>query len=261
MNAKPPVVNSALKVLEALELICQAQQPISLEELAGALEVSGPTAYRIVNTLIETNFVKPHGYRRGYSATMKVVGLGAQYAGSFEFRDAARRAFRPVGMRFAETITVAKVDGFEAVFIDKIRVGSSLVFYCDIGRSLPLHLGAAPRCILAHLSDEEFESYLHAELVPRTTASLADPDVLRAARDQARADGFVLSVDEVDLGVSGIAVPILDPAGQILGAVAIANTSSAWTPADRAARAEAMIAAAAGMVEAMGGGTAKSAIA
>lgn len=260
MNAKPPVVSSALKVFEALELICQAQQPISLDELARSLEVSGPTAYRIVNTLIETNFVKPHGYRQGYSATMKIFGLGAQYAGSFEFRDAARRAFRPVGMRFAETITVAKVDGFEAVFIDKIRAGASLVFYCDIGRSLPLHVGAAPRCILAHLGDEEFESYLQTDLLARTTETLTDPDELRAARDRARADGFVLSVDEVDRGVSGIAVPVLDPAGQILGAVAIANTSSAWSPADRAARAEAMKAAAAGMAEAMGGGPAKSAI-
>lgn len=247
MNAKLPIVQSAVKVIEALEMLCGANTSLSLEELAEKLGVTGPTAYRIVNTLIQAGYVKPQGFRQGYVPTMKVLGLGSNVAGSFDLRDAARTAFRPVGMRFGETITIAQADGTSAVFIDKLRAGSSLVFYCDIGRSLPIHLGAAGRAILAHITDEEFERYLTTDLISRTEASIVDPQVLRTLRKQTREEGFVVSIDEVDIGVSAVAVPILDPTGRILGAAAIANTSSAWAPADRKARADAMTAASAAM--------------
>lgn len=243
MSTQPPIVSSAVKVLAALELLCRAGRPLSLESIARDLGVTQPTGYRIVNTLIATGYVKPQGVRQGYVATVKVMGLGSHMSGSWDLRDAARKVFRPIGMKFGETITVARLDGFQSVFVDKIRAGSSLVFFCDIGRSLPLHLGAAGRSMLAHLSDEEFESYLTSDLASRTSASLVDPAVLRTVRDQTREEGYAVSIDEVDLGVSAIAVPILDPSGHPLGAAAIANTSSAWSPEDRAARAQAMLAA------------------
>ncbi|TWH71083.1 IclR family transcriptional regulator [Micromonospora olivasterospora] len=207
------------------------------------LDATTATTYRVVNTLIETGYAQLNGYRQGYTATLKVMGLGAQMPGAFDLREAARKAFRPVGMRFGETITVARLDGLSAVFIDKIRAGDSLVFYCDVGRSLPLHIGAAARCMMAHLTDEEFEALLANDLPRRTNATINSPEALRAARAQIRQDGYALSVDEVDVGVSAIAVPLLGPTRNLLGAVAIANTSSAWSPSDHADRIEAMIAA------------------
>jgi DNA-binding IclR family transcriptional regulator len=247
------VVQSALKVLKALEYLCRAPQAVSLEQLAQELSVAQPTAYRIVNTLITTGYARANGFHGGYVATLKVMELSSQVHGAFDLRDAARATFRPVGMQFGETITIAKAEGSEAVFIEKIRTGASLVFYCDIGRRLPIHIGAAGRCILAHLDDREFEDYLEGELIARTSATHTSPAVLRAQRSQALEDGYVLSVDEVDIGVSAIAVPLLGSGGRILGAAAIANTSTAWTPEDRADRVRAMKMAAANMFTAPSG--------
>jgi DNA-binding IclR family transcriptional regulator len=241
------VVQSALKVLKALEYLCRAPQAVSLEQLAHELSVTPPTAYRIVNTLITTGYARANGFHNGYVATLKVMELSSQVYGAFDLRDAARTAFRPVGTRFGETITIAKAEGSEAVFIEKIRTGASLVFFCDVGRRLPIHIGAAGRCIMAHLDEEEFENYLEGELLARTPATHSSPAVLRALRAQTREDGYVLSVDEVDIGVSAIAVPLLDSGGRILGAAAIANTSTAWTPEDRGNRVRAMKMAAASM--------------
>ncbi|GAA1791572.1 IclR family transcriptional regulator [Planosporangium flavigriseum] len=245
------VVQSALKVLKALEYLCRAPQAVSLEQLAQELSVTAPTAYRVVNTLIETGYARTNGFHNGYVATLKVMELGSHVYGSFDLRDAARAAFRPVGMRFGETITIAKSEGSEAVFIEKMRAGASLVFYCDVGRRLPVHIGAAGRCIMAHLDDEEFENYLEGELIARTPETHTSPDVLRALRAQTVEDGYVLSVDEVDIGVSAIAVPLLASGGRLLGAAAIANTSTAWTAQDRADRVAAMKMAAASMVTAV----------
>ncbi|MCE0764970.1 IclR family transcriptional regulator [Pseudonocardia kujensis] len=233
-------------MLKALEYLCRASQAVSLEELARELSVAQPTAYRIANTLIATGYARVNGFHGGYVATLKVMELSSQVYSTFDLRGEARNAFRSVGMQFGETITVAQADGFEVVFVDKIRAGASLAFYCHIGRRLPLHIGAAARCILAHLDDDELEEYLGGELTARTSATHTSPAVLRALRTQALEDGYVLSVDEVDIGVSAIAVPLMDR-GRVLGAAAIANTSTAWTPEDRADRVRAMKTAAAAM--------------
>ncbi|WGY01821.1 IclR family transcriptional regulator [Nocardioides sp. QY071] len=249
-----PLVQSALRVLKALEYLCQATQPVSLAELAAELEVAQPTAYRIVNTLIATGYARVNGFHGGYVATLKVTELISRVRSGFDLRGAARTAFRPVATHFGETITIAKAEGYEAIFVDKIQSGASLVFYCDIGRRLPMHIGAAARCILAHLDDDEVELYLGGELAARTVGTHTSPEVLRALRSQTLEDGYVLSVDEVDIGVTAIAVPLVDPGGRILGAAAIANTSTAWTSEDRAARVTMMKAAAAAMSETVAGG-------
>ncbi|WP_432991920.1 IclR family transcriptional regulator [Dactylosporangium sp. CA-233914] len=254
---EPPraVVSSAVKVLRALEIVCASEDVVSLERLASELSVSKPTAFRIMSTLIETGFVRPAGFRTGFVATLKIAELGTRRMSMLNLPEVARPVFRPVAMRFGETVTIAQTDGHEIFIVDKITAGASLVFYCDVGRRLPLHIGASARAVLAQLSDEQFESYVAGDLRPRTAKSHVSAVALRKLRRKALADGYVLSIDEVDIGVSAVAVPIVDATGSVLGAASIANTTRSWTERDHRVRAEAMQAAATKLVAVLTNGT------
>lgn len=240
------VVSSALNVLEGLRILCDAEGPVGLAEMRAALGVSEPTAFRILQTLIHSGFARTAtGGGPGYEPTLEVVRLGGVVTRRDHLLDATRAMFGPISRRFEEPITVGVPDGDHILFVEKLAGPRDPNFFCDIGERLPLHVGAAARCMLAYASDEVFEHYLEHGLGKRTPSTKTSREKLREDRAAIRADGFTVSVDEVDVGISAIGVPILNGRGEILAAAAIANVTARWSPDDIAMRAKEMCDAAA----------------
>lgn len=240
MGSQTALLSSARNVLRALEIFCGAPEPLPLAAVATRLGVSQPTAYRIVQTLIKHDFVRPVGDRAGYQVTLRVVELAGEVIDRIEVKEIIRPTFQRVAEAFDESVTVAAPDGDHIVFVDRLPALTNIHFYCNVGRRLPLHAGAAARCVLAHQEDELFERYLERRLGRLTPATETDPDELRADRDRILASGHAVSVDGVDLGISAVGVPILNGKNQVLAAVAIANLTVRWTESDIVERAKAM---------------------
>jgi DNA-binding IclR family transcriptional regulator len=91
-----------------------------------------------------------------------------------------------------------------------------------LGGSLPLHLGAAPRCLLAFEPESAWRAYLDAAHLERRTprspvtrrAVLAE---LRATRDR----GYAVSDQDVTPGVVSVGAPIFDHSGRVTASLSI----------------------------------------
>lgn len=237
------VLSSASRVLEALEIICRAGQPVSLAQLASQLGGSEVTAYRAAQTLVANGFVRAaEGARGGYEPSWRLVELSAPMLARNEVRSYAQPTLRALADRYDESITLAIPVGSSVLFVDRISVNRSIEFFCDIGRKLPLHIGAASRAVLAHYPEDLFEEYISRELGSMTSATTTSPDLLRLDREQIRARGYSISREDVEIGITGVAAPIFNGDGEILGAAAIANVSARWDESDVAERGAAMVA-------------------
>lgn len=234
------VVGSAVKVLRALRVLCAADEPVLAARLATELGTSPATAFRVAETLVHAGFARREAFGPGYVPTMDVVELSGLILGRTEITGLARPALTRLARRFGETVTLAVPDGDHVVFVDRIEGARTVRFYCDIGRRLPLHAGAAARCVMAHLPQHRFDAFLTAERERLTPSTRTSADELIADRAAIRAAGYAESLDEVDIGVSAVGVPILNADGKVLAAVAIASLSVRWGSEDRAARATAM---------------------
>ncbi len=63
--------------------------------------------------------------------------------------------------------------------------------------------------------------------LPRLTdATLADPDALRRDARLARRRGWAVTHDELEVGLSGVAVPVLGPRGQVVAALGISGPTA-----------------------------------
>src|SRR5699024_9476634 len=137
-----------------------------------------------------------------------------------------------------ETVMMAIRDRSHVIFIDRMEGTKNLRFYCDLGRRLPLHAGAAGRCILANLEDEEFNAYIARESLEKLTPqTLVDPERLTQDRRFIQDRGYAVSVNQVDRGVSAVGVPIINLRGEALAVITIANRTSQWTARDIETRA------------------------
>ena len=95
----------------------------------------------------------------------------------------------------------------------------------QLGGSLPLHAGAAPRAILSQHSERDWQSYLerNAPLRRFTDSTPVEPAALTALLRRTREDGFAVSDQDVTVGVAAIGVPITDYRGAVRGALSISG--------------------------------------
>ena len=137
-------VSSAVKVISALRVLCEAPEPMLLSDVRDALGVSEATAYRALQTLVSTGFVRSLA-EGGYEPTLEVARLGELVVQRNPLNPAVERAFRRVSQQYQEPVTVAVLDGDQAIFVKKLAGPKDPNFTCDVGVRLPLYLGAAPR--------------------------------------------------------------------------------------------------------------------
>lgn len=237
------VLSSAKRVLDGLRLIALSPEPLSLATLATGLGISEVAAYRVARTLMAAGYVRPAaGGRNGYEATWQIVEMSSALLDRSELRTLASGPLSELAGRFGESVTLAVPDGDHVLFVDRINANRNVHFYCDTGRRLPLHVGAASRAILAGAPDAVFRAYLERDLEKYTDSTETDPERLGADRDEIRARGYAVSIEDVEVGISGVGVAILNNRRQVLGAAAIANVSAKWSEDDIRVRGEAMLA-------------------
>ena len=90
-----------------------------------------------------------------------------------------------------------------------------------VGGTLPLNCGGAPKLLLAYQSPAEINRVLARPLTQLTPKSVMDPRVLRRQIDKIRERGWEFAVDDVAVGLSALAVPVLDGDGTIVCALSM----------------------------------------
>ncbi len=76
------------------------------------------------------------------------------------------------------------------------------------------------RVLLAALPEAEARARL-GPMVARTPLTLTDPDAVMARIATARADGYALIDQEVEIGLRSIAAPLMDHHGRVVAAMNI----------------------------------------
>lgn len=220
------VLSKAIAVLNAL---AQSAGGTSLNEVAAVAGINKATCHRILSTLAAGDFVErsaPGRYRLGIG----VFQVGAAMGRSLDLRERAL----PVLMRLAEetdeTVFLCVRRDWRAVCIERIEgkfVGSLAL---KLGGSLPLHVGGSPRVLLAAMSDEQIDDYLHHELqvLTRNTRTVRS----QVLRDLAkiRMQGGAISNEDVTIGAKAFGAPIYDHEGLVTGAVSLSGITARIPP-------------------------------
>ena len=85
---------------------------------------------------------------------------------------------------------------------------------------------------MAYLPEAEIDAIIHEKGLPKLcTNTITDPEVLRIELGQIRALGYALSLEETDPGAWGVAAPVRDWKGEVIGAVGIAGPTQRYEAA------------------------------
>ena len=218
-------VRVLVKAMAVLELLAEAPDALSLGDIATRLDLNKSTCHRILTTLAAGDFVErpsPGAYRLGIGA----FRIGSAMARRLSVRERALPAMRELYRNTGETVFLLVLRGDEAVSIERLDGRYASTHTLRVGGTLPLHLGAGPRLLLASLPDERVESYLAGPLQHRTSPTQATADELRDEVRRIRRDEYSTSNDDVELGVKALSVAIRDHSGDVVAAVSISGLTA-----------------------------------
>jgi DNA-binding IclR family transcriptional regulator len=213
-------VTRALAILKSFE----AKPLQELKEVSEGCRLDKATARRLLLTLMGEGFVVQDEATQAYRLGHAVRRL----AGSVPDQPDLRRIAAPVldqlasELRMTAFLSVYRDHG--AICIERFHDMHGMeVRWWSVGGTLPLNCGGAPKLLLALQSEHEVEHALKQPFVALTPKSIMDKDVLRRRLALIRKRGWELAVDDVALGLTALAVPLLDPQGNLVAAISLAG--------------------------------------
>ncbi|MBR8640477.1 IclR family transcriptional regulator [Streptomyces tuirus] len=215
---------SVVKGVQLLRELARHDSGATVTDLAKAVGLSRPTAFRLLNSLEQTGFVDRDE--------------DSKYTLGWEFARLARRAdpysglvarVQPVLDDLAETLretvtlSVPTPPGRDLDLIAASKgdhvVGVSVGTL--VGQKWPLHASSSGKILLAELTPEELAEFLPKRLEALTRDTIVDRDVLLRELQQVREQGYSIIDNELEEGLISLSRPVRDSAGGLVAVVTV----------------------------------------
>jgi len=197
------------------------QRPLStLAEIASAAEMPRATVRRMLLTLVELGYASQEADR--FSLTPKLMELGFTYLNSIPLYRSAQDALEGLAADLNELCSLAILDGTETVYLVRVQGRDFLSRGMGVGTRLPAYPTAIGRVLLAALKRPDRDKLLAlSQLRQLTTKTVASIAALNKSIDAVQRDGYSLVIEELEAGIIGLAVPVMDRRGSVVASAGI----------------------------------------
>jgi DNA-binding IclR family transcriptional regulator len=192
-------------------------------EIAARIGANKSTTFRLVNSMERIGLLDraPNGT---YALGLRLMELGALVEGRLDLRRIADPELVRLQRDLSLTAFLTVRHHFQATCVDRISGTNVDILALRLGGILPLHAGAGPRVLLAGMPEPELSAYLErAPFQPLTPSTLILANQLLADVAETRRRGYVVSIEDVTIGVAALGVPVYDASGQIAAAISVAG--------------------------------------
>jgi IclR family acetate operon transcriptional repressor len=223
-------VTNALRVMEAL---ADADRPVAVTELAARLGLAASTTHRILATLAAEGVAVRVPAHRQYRAGPGLARLARRSLGdNVRLAEAAHPVLRGLAAESGETSQLSVLDGWDTVAIDHVDSTQPVIVHHPAGALVPAHATAVGQAILAHLPDVA-RRMARDGLIAHTRRTITDPDRFAAELEVIRARGYAINVGQLHPETAGVAAPIIDGSGSVLGSIGISGPTARIAGSDR----------------------------
>lgn len=219
-------IEALTRGLEILSLFSAERSSLSLSQIVELLQLNKSTTYRVLSTLESAGYLEQDKATRYYRPGLKVLQLGFTAIHTLELRQIARPYLERLSQELGETISLATLDGFRTIYVDRIRNQTIVGVVLGVGSSLPAHCTALGKVLLAGLPEDELKQLLSdQELNPYTPKTLTKKKSLLAELQKVRLQGYAISDEELTTGLRAVAAPVRDLSKRTIAAVNVTGTT------------------------------------
>ncbi len=209
----------------------ERDEPVTVSEIAGALQIPLNSAYRLVRTL-ELGGLADRSHRPYVSLGLRFMdlGLAKQRQVTRELAPVAQPVLESLTADTGETSLLLMPTGARAICLMAVEPSRPIRLSYQPGHVLPLYAGASGKVMLPWVSRQLLETVLaQGEGQVLAGGRTLTSGALKADLKAIRASGRCVTHDELDAGASAVAAPVFTRSGQIFASVSVAGPTGGFT--------------------------------
>jgi DNA-binding IclR family transcriptional regulator len=221
-----PVVRSTFRILQELS----RAEFLGLKEITQKTGVSKSTVFRILNTLLEMDYVL-----RDAGRNYRVSPNLAQLAGEDATGEVLRRLAVPMMLelrnQYGETVNLGVRHFNKVTYLEVVPSEFALRLEERRGASVPVHASALGKAILAFSPANVAQDFVRGgRLNELTRNTISGPEDFLSEIKRVRNAGFAFDRGEGSLLAVCVGAPILDAQGHAVAAMSISGPASRFSP-------------------------------
>ncbi|MCZ2105087.1 MAG: helix-turn-helix domain-containing protein [Comamonadaceae bacterium] len=221
------------KGLSVLESFDTERQRLNATMAAQRAGITRAAARRHLLTLTHLGYLESDGAY--YWLAPKVLRFSGAYMASARLPRVVQPELHSLAARTGLSFSCAVRDGDFVVIVARSAVRESgdrlLAHGVHLGSRLPVHATSTGRVLLAALPDAERAAWLANTGLRRLTAhTVNDVAALDAVLGEVRRQDYCLAVQEHELGIQALAVPLRDMRGNTLAALNVVTATHRMQP-------------------------------
>ncbi len=229
------LVQPVLKAMQVLQLVCEASEPPSLNQLVRDAALPKTTVFRYLRTLATLGLVEHDPEADRYRPGIGLWRLSHASSPYETLRQACKPQMKRLRQRFNETINLGVLSGGEVFYLDVLESERSLRMQSSVGAADPLHSTALGKVFLAFRTPSQ-RALLIPQTLPRLTANtITDRAKLIEQLDIIRTTGYAIEIGENEDGSYCIAAPICDRRDVAIAAMSLSAPISRFDESARQA--------------------------
>lgn len=214
--------SSAERSLRLLSMLADQGRPMSLAELIEALNLPKATVHRLCTQLMDSGFVTRDLNERDFVVGPALRRLALNTLNHGSLRGLRHDVLAGLVAQVGETCNFTTLDGAGVLYLDRVEAPWPWRLTLDVGAHVPLHCTASGKLFLAFMSDKQREAMFRTlDLQAITEHSIDNVDALRRECASIRENGYAFDREEFVLGLTAIAIPVRDGAGEVRAALAV----------------------------------------
>lgn len=214
--------SALLKGLAITEKVVQADRPVSSAYLAEVLDYPKASVHRICQQLESEGVLQREPDGKRFMGGKRLRALALATLSNSTLSAARHIVLESLSEELGETCNLTALDGHEVVYLDRVESNWPYRIHLPVGSHLPLHCTATGKLFLAYMKSAQRRQMLKSlKLTAHTELTITGAEALEAELDKIVENGFSFDSGEYLEGMIAIAVPVINPEGQSVMALAI----------------------------------------
>jgi IclR family pca regulon transcriptional regulator len=228
-NHETYFVPGLFRGLRVLEILAEAEHPMTVSEIGRKMDLSRSSVFRLVYTLKHMGFVEDADGGHSIKLGPRVLNLGFSYLSGQSLIQTARPVLEALTEETGISSHLAILESTEVLFLDCVQSRLGYLSNVNVGHRVPAYASPLGWHLLSDLADDEIHSmFANIAMRPLTELTPLDSDALCKAVRQAEARRTVVSHGIAEAGGRSVSAPVRDAEGRVVAAIDISGPQSVF---------------------------------
>lgn len=208
-----------------LQLIADSKDGITLQEIANEMGMAKSSAFVIVQTLLELNYISTvKNNNKKYCLGIETYSLGMKYVNDMSLVEQCAVYIPPIAEKYDKTAFVAVLNGTKVVYVYKYVAHNAKLASCALGTRKDAYATSLGKAIIAFLPEDERNALIDKiEFKALTSFTITSKGHFIEEIERTKERGYSLDARELEDITSCCGAPIFNYNGEVIAAVSLSD--------------------------------------